>query len=558
MSLLAEPTRTLAVPAPRPAPPQATTWFTPRRIGTLIAAFLVIGLLARLARFLLRFPLWEDEAFLAYNLMNRSYAELLQPLDYIQVAPLGYLWLQRAVIDLVGFTEYTLRFTALVAGLASLFLFRRVASLTLPSFAQLFANAVFAVSYPMIRYSAEAKPYGLDLFLGLTLVWLFLEWQRAPAKTRWLAALCVVAALGPFLSHPLVFVGGGVSLAWAWMAWAWMSLGAWRRTLLAAFPWLLFNALLVAAFGAHVVLAQQAMGPANRELMQEFWGSNFPPIGEPLRLLWWLWSTHTGDFLAFPVGGGNGGSTCTFLAIALGLAVWLRQARVLLLVLTLTPISLHFTAAALHRFPYGGHVKFTMYWAALAVLVVASGLAAGVAWLDRRRLDRPLASRLVLIGLAVIVTGSLARDFLRPAKTMSDQHARDFARWFWADMAHDNVLVCLHTDLHRDFTANLTKQLNWSASYFCNLRIYSPRLAAGQPPEWERVSKTHPLRCLEFRPNNMSYDAAARDAWLRDMEKAYELKGTDSYPVPRYSQNGRWLLGVDYIDAYVFVPRRTS
>ena len=161
-------------------------------------------MIVRLARFGLRFPLWEDEAFLAYNLSRRSFAELLQPLDYIQVAPIGYLWLQRAVIELLGFTEFSLRATALLAGLASLLLMKRVAALTLPPLAQLFAVAIFAVSYPMIRYSAEAKQYGLDLFLGLLLVWFFLEMQRRPDRLRWLIGLIFTAAFAPFISHPIV------------------------------------------------------------------------------------------------------------------------------------------------------------------------------------------------------------------------------------------------------------------------------------------------------------------------------------------------------------------
>ena len=41
----------------------------------------------RLTRYLLRFPLWEDEAMLSANLLDRGYGGLLQPLHYCQVAP---------------------------------------------------------------------------------------------------------------------------------------------------------------------------------------------------------------------------------------------------------------------------------------------------------------------------------------------------------------------------------------------------------------------------------------------------------------------------------------
>ena len=52
-----------------------------------LLALLLIGLALRLTRYLLRFPLWEDEAMLSANLIDRGYRELLQPLHYCQVAP---------------------------------------------------------------------------------------------------------------------------------------------------------------------------------------------------------------------------------------------------------------------------------------------------------------------------------------------------------------------------------------------------------------------------------------------------------------------------------------
>ena len=83
--------------------------------------FLVIGALARVIRYYLCFPLWDDESFLCVNFIGRSYAELLQPLDYHQVAPVLFLWIERAVVQIFGFNEYSLRLVPLVTSLGSLF-----------------------------------------------------------------------------------------------------------------------------------------------------------------------------------------------------------------------------------------------------------------------------------------------------------------------------------------------------------------------------------------------------------------------------------------------------
>ena len=119
------------------------------------------------------------------NFIDRGYAELLQPLDYHQVAPLLFLWAERLLIDLFGYNEYAMRLLGFVSGVASLFLFRHLARRLLSGAALVAAVGIFAVAYPCIRYSAEAKPYGSDLLVGLGLMTLCVEWRRRPEQTRW-------------------------------------------------------------------------------------------------------------------------------------------------------------------------------------------------------------------------------------------------------------------------------------------------------------------------------------------------------------------------------------
>ena len=92
-----------------------------------LLALMILGVVLRLTRYLLRFPLWEDEAMLSANLIDRGYAGLLQPLHYCQVAPTLFLWGQLASVKLLGFNEYALRLIPFLCGLGSLLLFRHVA-----------------------------------------------------------------------------------------------------------------------------------------------------------------------------------------------------------------------------------------------------------------------------------------------------------------------------------------------------------------------------------------------------------------------------------------------
>ena len=118
--------------------------------------------------------------------------------------------------------------------------------------------------------------------------------------------------------------------------------------------------------------------------MSSYWLDTFPPIGEPLKFLWWLLDTHTGSMLAYPFGGPGFGSTLTFILCVIGAVVFWRRRQFLLLGLTILPLGLNFVAAAMQRYPYGGHMRMTLYLAPMFCIFTAAGLAAMLA---RRRAD---------------------------------------------------------------------------------------------------------------------------------------------------------------------------
>jgi hypothetical protein len=52
---------------------------------------LSVGVLLRVIAYLKDRSMWFDEAMLAHNIVTRSFAGLVKPLDYAQGAPVGYL-----------------------------------------------------------------------------------------------------------------------------------------------------------------------------------------------------------------------------------------------------------------------------------------------------------------------------------------------------------------------------------------------------------------------------------------------------------------------------------
>ena len=181
--------------------------------------FVALGVVLRLSRYLLRFPLWGDECAMAANFLERSYLQLLQPLEYQQVAPPLFLWIELSLVKLLRFNEYSLRAFPFLCSMASLFLFRHVAARVARGLPLVLAVGVFSVAYYPLRHSAESKPYASDLFVALVILALAIEWWRRPEEHRWLWGLLVAAPVALALSHPAVFVAGGVSLALLPLVW---------------------------------------------------------------------------------------------------------------------------------------------------------------------------------------------------------------------------------------------------------------------------------------------------------------------------------------------------
>jgi 4-amino-4-deoxy-L-arabinose transferase-like glycosyltransferase len=557
--------------APAELFPTGTDPLSERAVQRWIWVFLLVGVTARVVRYLLRFPLWEDEAMLSANL-DRGFLALLQPLTYRQVAPPLFLWGQLAVVKLLGFNEFTLRLVPFCCGLGSLFLFRHLAGRLLKGTALVLAVGLFAVAYPTVRYTCEAKPYGCDLLLALVFLTLLVEWLRRN-DDRWLWAM--VALVGPAVgySYPTLFIGPTVSLLVAWTLWRG------RRRDWSA--WLAFNLVLVASFLTLMVVNHSAVGDWNENFMERTWSELFPPVTSPLKLPLWLLSVHAGGMLAYPVGGPNWGSAVTLLCCMLGAASLVRTRRTLALAICFVPLGFNLIAAALHRFPYGGHPRFALYAGPAVCILAAAGVAAAIRWHIVRRTVvaanaaactqanekdksslawwrsrqpgvRPLVAALAV--LLAVAAGSLLRDLTHPYKSGTTLQAREFARWFWFALAHDSELVCLETDLKENLSPG-TYQWGWSALYLCNQRIYSPRHARGEKPDLSRVSAQRPLRCALFRSTSEERDAKPLQLWLADMQSRYTLVTHDRYPVPIYDKCEKGLRSVDHIEVFKFVPK---
>ena len=270
------------------------TQLLPRAGGGIVERCLPIGLITllcigaalRIYAYAANPSLWLDEASLAHNIIGRSFAGLLAPLDRQQVAPLGFLWLEKIAVSLFGTSEYALRLVPLLASLAALPLFAHLARRLLSPVAALFALAIFAVSIPLLYFAAETKQYSLDVTMALALFALALPlrlreqpdphpFHLSPKRA---AALAAVGAAAPWLSQPSVFALGGVGL---YLMLPLLRSAAPERRRAAPLLGAIFSLWAVSG-AASIIRSLSLISAADRADLNRFWGDAFLPLSSGL------------------------------------------------------------------------------------------------------------------------------------------------------------------------------------------------------------------------------------------------------------------------------------
>jgi hypothetical protein len=143
---------------------------------------ILVGIAWRSLRYLLQFPIWGDEAFVALNLLDRDYVALTRPLRFVQVVPILFLWVELAAYHLLGGSELALRLFPFLAGLGALALFWPfVRSSPSPLGGGLALGILAVVSYP-VRHSRKITPYAFDLLASLALLVTAASWLREPNR----------------------------------------------------------------------------------------------------------------------------------------------------------------------------------------------------------------------------------------------------------------------------------------------------------------------------------------------------------------------------------------
>ncbi|CAN5886813.1 hypothetical protein BH18ACI5_BH18ACI5_28360 [soil metagenome] len=358
---------------------------------------LCAGAVLRVWQYLSNNSLWLDEAALARNIVERSPRELLQPLAYAQVAPAGFLLIEKGAVWTLGNTEWALRLFPLLCGLGALWIFWRVAVRILSGWTAVYATGLFALATPLVYFSSQVKQYSSDAAATTVLLAAAMWLRSASMGQRWHRAACVAAlgAIVAWISQPALFVLTGIGAALLWSHWRAPQPRGLKSAIFVCGAWAVSASLSAA-------LAVRNVSLADRDYLDWYWSNGlmpWPPTS--LADVLWIWNRLTWLFGAFVTGlrrtnGGLGypwSQVFVVLTVVGFVALW-RQKRDAALMLLL-PAVLTILAAALQLYPFSGRVVTFL----VPALLIAT--AAGVAYVIDHMPARLQFSVPVLLAVAI-------------------------------------------------------------------------------------------------------------------------------------------------------------
>jgi hypothetical protein len=171
----------------------------------LIFLIISLGILLSFYQFLYNRSLWNDEATLSLNIIHKSPADLLKPLDLAQVAPLLFLEIEHFIFYFISGTEYGLRLFPLLSFIASIFFLYQILIIAFKNRStQIFALSLFVFNSVLIYYSSEVKQYMSDVLVAIVLYYCLIKTYKHDFN-RYLT-LAIVGAIAVFLSNITVII----------------------------------------------------------------------------------------------------------------------------------------------------------------------------------------------------------------------------------------------------------------------------------------------------------------------------------------------------------------
>jgi len=321
-----------------------------------------IGAILRVLQFLHNRSLTEGEAPLAMNIVHRSYSELIQALDYIQPAPVGFSIIEKLFVEIFGNNEFALRLFPLIAGLVSLFLFLKLAKISISQKALPIALILFAVGDHLIYFSSEVKQYSSDVMITLLIILMACYILFKKINNIYLILFGLIGAISIWFSHPAIFTFFAASLV---LLLSMIQMRQWENLV-----WLFICILITITSLTFNYFMSLAPLSKNIDLLEGFQRSFMPLSLNFLVVMKWLGYVFLRMFKS-PLGLSIYELFLAVLSFFIGSILMFYKKRKKFLILIL-PIVLTLIASSFKKYPFEG--RLLLFITPAMILIIAEGI----------------------------------------------------------------------------------------------------------------------------------------------------------------------------------------
>ena len=396
--------------------PKKTITFERASIGIL----LILGLVLRLRQYLSVRSLWADEAMLALNIVNRSFGELFQPLDFNQGAPIGFLLVEKFFHTILGRHELVLRFFPFLAGLAALGLFYLLLKQITHRTGMLVALALFAVNPQLVYYTSESKQYIVDVMVWLAILVLALPLFQRPPRRQDFLILAVAGMLALWLSHPALFALAGIGIA--------LCIHFLQKRTMADLGWIIIIGIFWLANFALLYFIN-VRNLSNNSYLNHYWANEFFPI--PPDLSWFM--TYVSENIPLQFGIPYLPGLVVILIFAGWFWLYVESRPVAWTFALITVFA--FAASALQLYPVKG--RLALFLIPLGIIL----LGKSVELVQKRFVDKKVTATMVTLALgAYLLYGPLSTSIPLFITPKYFEHMRPYLDYLSASWKADDEL----------------------------------------------------------------------------------------------------------------------
>jgi len=332
--------------------------FKERNVANALRIVIAVGIILIIYQYYFNRSLWIDEASLALNIINKPYKDLLLPLDYKQVAPIGFLLVEKLFVNIFGANEYALRLFPLLSIIASVFLYAKLSrELIVGRLLALTALAMFAINIRSIYYASEIKQYSTEVFMCIAILLSILN--LSPDNKKSIIVAAIVGLISIWFSSAAVIV---LFVSGIYLIFRHVFLDRKFHVLLPIFCWTVSFAVYYIGFIHH---------HPHTEYMQSFWASSFFPLGGNIEAIYDFVHHAVLAIYAFHLRMGHAWIVPAGITI-LGVIFLVIERRHKELYFLLMPISVHLVLSSLRLYPFAD--RLVLYLMPLTILLYVWGL----------------------------------------------------------------------------------------------------------------------------------------------------------------------------------------